>query len=322
MLFSLLLVPIFILGYLRAQRRRREAHVALGTLGVPQDQSGRSLGRRRYIPAGFFLAGMTLMLLAGARPQMKISLPRVEGTVILGFDVSGSMLAEDMEPSRMEAAKAAAQAFVEDQPATIRIGVVAFGNGGLIVQAPTHDPGEVPAAIERLSPEGGTSLGQGIFTALNAIAGKPIALDPEAFEEGIPELELEAFPSAAIVLLTDGENTNQPDPIAIAEIAAESGVRIYTVGIGSEEGSVIEIDGFNLVTRLNEPLLEEIAMTTNGTYYFAEDEDALREIYQNIDLQLTVRGEQMEVTAIVAGVSALLLLIGSTLSMLWIGRAI
>ena len=322
MLFTLLLAPCLLAGYAMVQRRRQAARNALTAFGAPRDAAGRSLGNRRHIPTAFLLTGLTFLFLSTARPVMNISLPRVEGTVILVFDVSTSMRADDLAPTRMDAAKAAARAFVEKQPATIRIGIVAFSNGGLIIHPPSHDPTEVLEAIDRLSPEGGTSLGQGIFTALNAIAGSPIALDPEAFEEGIPALELEAFPSAALVLLTDGENTNPPDPLDVAELAAQSGVRIYPVGIGSEQGAVIEVDGFNLVTQLNRPMLEEIAMATNGVYYHAEDEDELREIYQNIDLQLTVRGEEMEVTAVVAGISYCLLLLGAALSLTWMGRAI
>lgn len=322
MLLTLLLIPLFVWGYGRLRRRQQQAMVALGPLGVVQSSAGANLKRRRHLPALFFLIGLTLLLFSLARPEMVLELPRVEGTVILAFDVSNSMAADDLEPTRMEAAKAAARAFVEQQPGTIQIGVVAFSNGGLVVQPPTDDQTAVLDTINRLTPQGATSLGQGIFSALNAIAGEAIALDIDldALEEGSPLPDIGYYPSAVVLLLTDGENTNNPDPFEVAQLAAQAGVRIYPVGIGSAEGSVLELDGFNILTQLDETLLQQIASTTNGTYYYAADAESLQEIYQNVDLQLAISGEMMEVTAVFAGLSALFFLIGAGLSLLWFGR--
>ncbi len=324
-LLSLLLLPLLVWLYVRVRRQQAEPIATLGPPGLVQNQAGRALGRRRHVPAAIFLAALAILLVALARPEMVASLPRIEGTVILAFDVSNSMSADDLEPTRLDAAKAAARAFVEKQPSTIRIGVVAFGNGGLVTQPPTDLRADVLAAINRLSVEGGTSLGQGIFTALNAVAGEPLALDdaaidPQSGSIDVSQLEIDEYSSAVILLLTDGENTGPPEPLEIAQIAAEAGVRIYPVGIGSDEGAVIEVDGFNLVTQLDEVLLEEIANVTNGVYYRAEDEAALREIYENVDLQLTLDPQMMEVTSLFAGLSVLLLLSGAALSMLWLGR--
>src|ERR687884_774828 len=155
MLVFLLLLPLFLVLY--------------ASLGLVQGAAGRGPGARRHIPPALFLAGLTILLIALARPQTIVSLPRVEGTVILAFDVSGSMAADDLKPSRMEAAKAAARDFVQRQPATVQIGVVAFSDGGLAVQAPTNDQAAILAAINRLAPQRGTSLGQGILMALNTI---------------------------------------------------------------------------------------------------------------------------------------------------------
>jgi len=320
MLVTLLLGPLFVWGYGRLLRKRQQAAAALGPLSLVQNRSGRDLGRLRHIPPLFFLGGLILLFFGLARPEMYIDLPRVAGTVILAFDVSSSMTADDLEPTRIEAAKAAARAFVENQPSTIDVGVVAFSNGGLVVQPPTDDQTAVLAAIDRLSPQGATSLGQGIFSALNAIAGEPIAVDPAILEEGGPPLEIGHYPSAVVLLLTDGENTASPDPLVIAQVAAEAGVRVYPVGIGSPEGTVVEVEGYNIVTQLDETALQQIANLTNGAYYRAEDEASLREIYEDVDLQLTLRGEKMEVTAIVAGLSLLFFLIGGTLSLFWFGR--
>lgn len=322
---ALLLVPIVIWFYRRLLQRRQAHTVALGTLGQLYQQRGAPLGRRRHLPFALFVVALTLLLLGLARPQMPVSLPRLEGTVILAFDVSNSMIADDLEPTRIDAAKAAARAFVEQQPATIQIGVVAFGNGGLVAQAPTNEQADVLAAIERLNPQGGTSLGQGIYTSLVAIAGDTLpvdesAFDPETFDESAPPLQIGSFPSAVILLLTDGENTAPPEPLVVAQSAAEAMVRIYAIGIGSPEGAVIDAEGFRILTQLNEGALEEIASLTNGAYYHAADAESLREIYETIDLQLTVRGEEMEITALLAMGAFLLALTGGTLSMLWFGR--
>ncbi|NLF63071.1 MAG: VWA domain-containing protein [Chloroflexi bacterium] len=325
MLLALLLVPLLLWLYLRLLRRRQTAAADLGPLAVVQNRQGQDVGRRRHVPPALYLAGLTFLLFGMARPEMPISLPRIEGTVILAFDVSNSMLAEDLEPSRIEAAKEAARLFVENQPSTIRVGVVAFSNGGLIVQQPTELQADVLAAIDRITPQGGTSVGQGIFTSLNAIAGAPIGLDVAALgEEGLPAelppIEIEDYSSAVIVLLSDGENLSATDPLEVAQLAAEAGVRIYPVGIGSAEGAVLEVDGFTVHTQLNEQVLQEIASVTNGAYYRAEDAETLREIYRTIDLQLTVEGEQTEITSLLAGLGALFFLVGAVLSMLWFGR--
>lgn len=320
MLLSLLLVPLLVGLYFRLLHRRQRATADLGPLGMVQSSSGSKIGNHRHVPPTFFLLGLTLLLFGLARPEMIVSLPRVEGTAILAFDISNSMAADDLEPTRIEAAKAAARAFVENQPPTILIGVVAFSNGGLVVQTPTDDQAAVLATIDRLSPQGGTSLGQGIFTSLHAIAGEAITIDETSLEDGAQSIQIEDYSSAVVVLLTDGENTEPPDPLEIAQVAAEAGVRIYPVGIGSLEGTVVEVDGFSILTQLDEMTLQQIASLTNGVYHHAEDEESLQEIYQNIDLQLTINEEKMEVTSFVAGISMLLLLTGGLLSLFWFGR--
>jgi len=289
-------------------------------LGILQNNAGEEIGTHRHVPPVFLLIGLTLLLVAAARPEMNVSLPRVEGTVILAFDISSSMNADDMEPTRIEAAKTAARAFVENQPNTVQIGVVAFSGGGLVVQPPTDDQAAILDTIDRLKPEGGTSLSQGIFASLNAIAGKAIALDDVALEEQTVSSEIGYFPSAVVVLLSDGEHTAPSDPLEIAQLAAETGVRIFPIGIGSPAGAVLDIDGFNIVTQLNETPLREIASLTNGSYYSAGDAESLREIYKNIDLKLTIKPEKMEITSLVAGMSVFLFLIGGALSLFWFGR--
>ncbi len=324
MLLSLLLVPIFALVYLRLQRRRHQYALKLGALGGVQEGAPKPLGRRRHIPFILFLLGFTLLLLALSRPQAVLSLPQIEGTVMLAFDVSASMAADDLEPTRIEAAKAAAHAFVDEQPSNIKIGVVAFSDGGLVVQTPTDDREAIGATIDRLVPQSATSLGQGILVALNTLFS-----DTESSQAGSEDAQPPALPATAargafspaiILLMTDGENTEPPDPIEAAQTAIEQGVRIYTVGVGSPSGTELEIDGFRVYTQLNEDLLKQIALLTEGEYYHASDAGELQDIYENIDPGFVVKPEKMEITAVLTGVSLVILLMGALASLLWLGR--
>ena len=310
-LLLLLVLPLLGAWYLRLQRRRRGLAARYGTLGMVQGggtsagAGPRPLGWRRHLPFALFLAGLAVLLVALARPQMEISLPRLQGTVILAFDVSGSMAADDLKPTRMEAAKEAARTFVDRQPPTVRIGVVSFSDSGFAVQPPTNEQPTILAAIDRLRPERGTSLANGIVTALNAIfAGEEVsseerAADGVASAPGQPlysDLTPSPTPSptpvppgtyapAAIVLLTDGENTAPPDPLEAVQAAADRGVRIYTVGIGSPEGATLAIEGFSIHTQLDEPTLQAVAERTGGEYFNAVDEEGLREIYAKLNPQ-------------------------------------
>ena len=170
MLFSLVLIPLFIGVYLLMQRRRQKLTASYGSLGFEAGSRGSQPGSRRHIPVVFFMLGLTILTIALARPQAVVTLPKQEGTVILAFDVSGSMAATDIKPTRMAAAQAAARDFVKRQPLFVQTGVVAFSDTGLSVQIPTNDPSAVLAAINRLAPQSGTSVGQGILASLNAIA--------------------------------------------------------------------------------------------------------------------------------------------------------
>ncbi|MBE7471305.1 MAG: VWA domain-containing protein [Anaerolineales bacterium] len=327
MLLSLLLIPLFIWLYLRIQQRRRRLTANFGMLGLLQESAGRQLGQRRHIPPALFLAGLTILLLAIARPETIVNLPRIEGTVILGFDVSGSMAADDLKPTRMEAAKAAARQFIEQQPNTIQIGIVAFSDGGFVVQTPTNDPDALLSTINRLTPQRGTSVGQGIFAALKTIFPADAESDPPAADNLTPTplpsptpLPAGTYTPAIIVLLTDGENNTDPDPIAAAQAAADRGVRIYPIGVGSTAGTLIQAEGFTIQTQLDEGLLQRIARITGGVYYNAQNEEELQAIYENITPQLVVKPEKMEVTSIFAGLGILVLLIGGTSSLLWFSR--
>jgi Ca-activated chloride channel family protein len=339
MLLLLLLIPLFVVLYIMLQQRRRRFATSYSNLGLVQGAMGRGPGIRRHIPPALFLVGLTILTIALARPQTVVSLPRVEGTVILAFDVSGSMAADDLKPTRMEAAKAAARDFVQRQPPSVQIGVVAFSDSGFAVQEPTNDQEAILASINRLTPERGTSLANGILASLNTIAASaastgqalqidssltptslPTAATPSAqpaFGTPVPE---GTYTSAVIVLLTDGENNESPDPLAAAQTAADRGVRIYSVGIGSAAGTTLHINGFTVHTQLDEAMLQQISQLTAGDYYNAENEQDLRTIYENLAPQLVIKPEKTEVTSIFAGASIFVLLIGGTFSLLWLSR--
>jgi Ca-activated chloride channel homolog len=225
----------------------------------------------------------------------------------------------------MEAAKAAAREFVEKQPAGILIGVVVFSDGGISVQTPTNKREETLATIDRLVPRRGTSIGNGMLVALNTIAvdagDEPILNTNDLSEPAQPvEAPQGWYPSSVIVLFTDGENNQDPDPVMAAELAADLGVRVYTVGIGSVAGATIEVEDMTFHTALDEPMLQFIAGETGGMYYNAGDEEQLRRIYNDLEPKLSIKPEAMEMTSIFAGLGMIVFLIGGLLSLLWFGH--
>lgn len=328
MLVLLAVIPLGVALYTRRERARRRRVDALAILREAPGGGGGWTSWRRRVPAALLVSGMAVLLVALARPQSVIGVPRFEGTVILAFDVSGSMSATDMAPTRMEAAKTAARAFVARQPPSIRIGIVAFSDAGFNILVPTDDEAAVLAAIDRLGPERGTSVARGIVSSLTAIA--KAAQDPETGyytnrtpdpEPLPPVLAPGAYAPAAIVLLTDGENNQQPDPLVAAAAAAERGVRIFTVGLGTEEGTIIEVEGFRVHSRLDEGSLRQIADMTAGTYYPASEPDQLAAIYDDIETRFVIRPEATEITSFVAAAGLGLLLLGALGGLRWLGRA-
>ena len=326
LLWSLVAVPLLVWLYLRMQKRRAQFAVRYGSLGLVQQASGGSSESRRHVPAMFFLAGLIVLFVALGRPQMLIGLPKVEGIVILAFDVSGSMSADDFEPTRMEAAKIVAKDFVARQPTTVRVGVVAFSDSGFSVQLPTNDQASIVSAIDRLQPQRGTSLANGIVVSLNTIANVTgqdpiVGIDAETPVEGQPvPAPVSAENSAVIVLLTDGENNMDPDPFAAAQFAAERDIPIHTIALGSTEGTILDVNGFTVHTKVDEAALQEISGMTEGLYFNAENEEDLQAIYESIEPNFRVSREKTEVTAVFAGLGILLLLVGGMMSLLWFGR--
>jgi len=320
MLLALVLVPCLVVAYWWMLRRRAERTARLASEGLIPTTAGEGVRWRRHIPFALFALALALVGVGLARPTMSFALPEREGTVILAFDVSNSMRAGDLEPTRIAAAKKAALAFVDQQPRTIKIGVVAFGDSAVTILKPSNAKEDVVAAIDGLSVGGGTSLGQGLFVSLRAIAGKPLTINESALESDTGEVDIGFFGSSAIVLLSDGENTTRPNPLDIAKVASTAGVPVHAIGIGTKQGTVIEVEGFNIATALDEDLLKEIAKVTDGTYDHAADAAALAKVYDSIDLEFKKTTKPREVTALFAAGGGLLLALGAMLSMLWFGR--
>jgi Ca-activated chloride channel family protein len=329
LLLSLALIPAGVLLYRFLDTRRRRRLTTYGGPGATQGSPARRRVRDR-IPAAVLLCGLVVLSVAMARPQAVVSLPQEQGTIVLAFDVSASMAATDLLPTRMAAAKAAAKDFVTREPAGVTIGVVAFSDSGVSVQTPTADQATVLAAIDRLAPQRGTSLAEGILDSLKVIAvaeAGPYAnnyyTNPAAGATPTPSptpVPSGTHAPAAIVLLSDGENNESPSPQTAAQTAADQGVRIYTIGIGSTAGATVTVSGFQLHTQLDPATLQQIAQTTGGTYFAATDAAQLHAIYDNLDTAVVIQPQLTEITSIFAGVSLVLLIAGAMTSLLWLGR--
>lgn len=329
MLWLLLLVPLLIVLYIIAQRRRQKYAVRYASLSLVKEALGRGPGIRRHIPPIVFLIGLTVLLIALARPQATILTPSMQGTVILTLDVSGSMQADDTKPNRMEAAKNAARAFVEKQPASVRVGIVAFSDNAAIVQAPTSDRAATLAAINRLTPQRGTAIGRGILTSLEAVfedptkpmptpfVGDPLSAPPTVAPTPMPRGQ---FAPAIVVLLSDGESNVGPRPQDVVEQAVNRGVRIYTVGLGSPEGTILRVQGRSVRVRLDEEVLKNIADKTRAEYFQATSEAELLNIYNNLSTSLVFETKQTELTAYFTAAAAIFLLIAGALSLMWFNR--
>lgn len=313
LLVAAVAVAALMAAYRALDRRRATALAASGVRSA-------GVSRRRHVPPLLFLAGLAVLLVGLGRPQATVQVPRVAGTIVLAFDVSNSMMATDVAPSRLGAAQEAAVAFVRGQPETVDVGVVAFDQGAITAREPTNDREAVVATIERLRPAGATSLGQAILTSLSTIVGAPVFLpDPSSPD---PPPDLGYWGSAMIIVFSDGEDTGGPDAIAAAEFAARAGVRVQTVGIGTTDGTTIEVEGFQVATALNDELLTAVAQATAGTYRHATDVSSISEVYKDIELRITSRPQLLELTGAAALLAVALLSAGGALMILWYGRII
>jgi Ca-activated chloride channel homolog len=309
-------------AYVTARKRRARRAAALASQGfVSTGLDQRSV--RRHLPFGLFLAALALLGIALAKPMATIHTPRREATVVLAMDISNSMAATDVKPSRIGAAKLAANAFVKYQPSSVRIGVVAFGPSAVIVQPPTTDHAAVLHAINQLSLGGGTSVASGILTALDAISGKTLSVNLKALNEDNPnEINIGFYGGTTIVLISDGEDTSDVDPVTMARLASVAGVRIETIGVGTAAGTTVSIDGFNVATALNAPDLQQVAKVTNGSYHYLSGPGAVTDVAKTINLHFVIATEYTQISAIFAAGGAVLLILGALLSVSWFGRVV
>jgi len=323
MLWSLLTVPALVAGYILAQRRRKRYALRFASLSLLREALGRGPGWRRHLPPALFVLGLAVMLFALARPTAVVIRPSQEGTVILTMDVSGSMRAEDMKPNRLEAAKTAARTFVERQPSGVRIGVVSFSDNAFLVQAPTADKEEVMAALNRLTWQRGTAIGSALLTSVDAIFEGADIEGGDSITSTLPTptpVPKGVYEPAIVVLLTDGESNRGPRPLDVVDQVAARGVRVYTVGVGTPEGTVLRARGRSMRVRLDETTLKRIAEATDGAYFNAATESDLQTIYQNLSTHMVFREQQTEITADFTGLAIVLLLGAGTLSLLWFSR--
>lgn len=336
MLWSLLLVPLLVGVYLWLLRRKQRAAVPYAHLLLVKAAMDRG-GWRRHVPPVLFLLALTCMLVASARPFATLVLPNTQQTIILAMDVSGSMRATDVEPNRLVASQNAAKSFLADLPRQIKVGIVAFAGTAQVVQPPTLNREDLVAAIDRFQMQRATAIGSAIVVSLAEIfpkAGIDLAdmtygrdkprgraLDaPPSEKQPHTPVPPGSYGSAAIILLTDGQRTTGVDTQEAAQMAADRGVRIYTVGMGTVEGETIGFEGWSMRVRLDEETLKAVASKTLGEYYYAGTADNLKQVYKTLGSRLTVEKKDTEISGLLAMVAALLSVLSAGLSLLWFQR--
>jgi Ca-activated chloride channel family protein len=293
---------------------------------------------RRHIPPLLFLVALTTMILAIARPAAVVTLPTQHRTIILAMDVSGSMRATDVQPTRLAASQAAAKAFVADQPSNVRIGVVSFAGTAAVVQMPTQNRDDIVAAIDRFQLQRATAIGSGIIVSLatlfpdagidvssllygrNTRRGLPLDQSNNSEKPAFKPVPPGSYSSAAIILLTDGQRTTGPDSLEAAKMAADRGVRIFTVGFGTKGGETIGFEGWSMRVRLDEETLKAIASVTRGEYFYAGTANDLKKVYESLNARFLLEKKDMEISALFAAAAAVTALVSGVLSLLWFNR--
>ena len=335
MLWLLVAVPLLVLAYLWLLGRRKKTALRYANLALVKQAMGKSAGWKRHVPPALMLLAISVLLLAAARPAAVISLPSQQETIVLAMDVSGSMRAADVQPNRLVASQEAAKAFVAELPRSVRVAVVQFAGTAAVVQPPTHSREDVYAAIDRFQLQRGTATGSGIVLSLatlfpeagidlSQITGQK-AMPPGPNDKPLPEftpVEPGSYGSAAIIMLTDGQRTTGPDPLEAAKMAADRGVRIYVVGLGTVNGEATTDDGMPIYLRLDEPTLREVARMTGGEYHHAGTAAKLRSVYGTLGSRWQVQHRETELAAPLALSAALLVLLAVALSLRWFGRVV
>jgi Ca-activated chloride channel homolog len=346
LLWLLLILPLLVLMYVLILRRRKKYALQYAGLSTVKQAMSGSQQRRRHVPPLLFLLALALMLIAAARPTAVLTLPSEHKTLILAIDVSGSMRANDIAPSRFAAAMAAAKSFVEQQPRNTRVGLVSFAGTASVVQAPTSNREDLLEALGRMQLQRGTAIGSGLLVALKIIfpdlefnlnssdprdvesrertSGQALGSEPpkEGASANFQPVPPGSYNSAAIILLTDGQTTSGPDPVTASLMAAERGVRVYTIGIGTESGELLTGDGWAMHVRLDDVPLKEIASVTKAQYFYAGTANDLSKIYKTLSSRLTLEKKESEVSALFAAGAAVMAVLSAVLSMLWFNRIV
>ena len=335
LLWLLLLLPLLVLLYYWILRRRRKSPVRLASIAVAKLAVGKGPGWRRHVPPLLLLLAFAALLLAVARPTAIVTLPLAERTIILAMDDSGSMRAEDVKPYRLVASQEAAKSFVNNLPREVRVGVVSFAGTAAVVQAPTTSREDIIAAIDRFQLQRGTATGSGIVLSLATlfpddgieiahITGQrnmPRMLGDKEPKKFTP-VPAGSYSSAAVIMLTDGQRTTGPDPLDAAKMAAERGIRVYTVGIGTTQGEIIGFEGWSMRVKLDEETLKNISVLTHGEYFYAGTAEDLKKVYESLSSRMVVERKETEVSALFAALGALLAVTAAGLSLWWFGRVV
>lgn len=346
-LWLLLIVPVLVAAYIALLRRKKEA-VRYANVGLVKAAIGPAQRFRRHIPPLLFLLALIGVLIAAARPSAVVTLPSDARTIIMAMDVSLSMRATDVDPNRIVAAQNAAKEFVKELPPDIKCGIVTFAGTAVLVQPPTQNREDLVAAIDRFELQRHTAIGSGIIVSLATLfPDEGIDLEQQLFGSGFgsrkdkdkekakedrklkPEQKKEAkvvppgsYKSAAIILLTDGRRTTGPDPMDAARMAADHGVRVFTVGFGSAAGGAVDMDGMSIYMRFDEETLKGIAGITQAEYFHAASAQDLKKIYEGLNTKFALERKETEISAIFAGIAALLALASAVLSLLWFNRLV
>ena len=340
LLWLLLAVPALAGLYVWLLRRKKKFAVRYANIGLVHEAMGRGQRIRRHIPPALFLVALAAILFGLARPTAVVTLPTDHRTIVMAMDVSLSMRATDIDPSRIVAAQAAAKAFVQDLPSDVRIGIVSFAGTASVAQAPTRNRDDLVAAIDRFELQRHTAIGSGIIVALatlfpddgidleSMLFGKsrqngraaPIEKSPKPEPKPFKPVAPGSYSSAAIILLTDGRRTTGPDPLDAARMAAERGVRVYTVGFGTAQGASAEIDGYSIYMRFDEESLKQIAELTKAEYFHAASAADLKKVYASLNTKLVLEKQATEITALFTAAAAALATLAAALSLLWFNR--
>ena len=330
---ALAVLPV---AYVWLLRRRSKLALRFSNLGIVR---AASTGRqwRRHLPPALLLLALAGLLLASARPVARVPLPWARSTVMLAIDVSLSMRVSDIKPTRLAAAQEAAKLFLGELPRGIEVGLVTFAGSSQVVQRATLDREPLVAAIDAFQMQLGTAVGNAIVLSLaelfpeqgivlNDLApartqrGRSLDDKAKAPRAQIAPVPPGSYGSAAIILLSDGRRTTGVDTLEAAKMAADRGVRIHVVGLGTVEGDVTTPDGNAIYMRLDEPTLREVARITGGEYHHAGSAEKLRSVYEQLGSRVQVEARETELAGVLSLVSALVALAAGLLSMLWLGR--